>query len=211
MVGDAPQLPSLLSNQSSNQRFDDATPAAPSLSLSQEFDDAPPAVPAEIELSSLPPLDRRSRSSVWPTAPAPDVVLTNHVGSNMLDDAQQCSLPPRCESNFSSRTCSQPLMHPTAAEAAVRPPRSMSLEMTAHTPTHVAHLEGPSTRYEHTAAAPLASLPDPPTDDVSHLYGPQPHMTPPVEQFPANRSHSSSKNDQLSAHDPPSPLGARSG
>ena len=28
-------------------------------------------------------------------------------------------------------------------------------------------------------------------------------MTPPVEQFPANRSHSSPKNNQSSAHDPP--------
>ena len=51
---------------SSNQRFDDATPVSPSLSPNQEFDDAPPATTAEIEPSSLPPLDRRSRSSVCP-------------------------------------------------------------------------------------------------------------------------------------------------
>ena len=108
MVGDAPQLPSF----SSNQRFDDAIPASPSLSPNQEFDDAPPAVPAEIEPSSLPPLDRRSHSSVCPgslastcdplpTTPAPVEVLTNHVGSSKLDDTQQRSLPPRCKINFS--------------------------------------------------------------------------------------------------------------
>ena len=78
-------------------------PAADPLSAPAADD---PPVPAEIEPSSLPPLDRRSRSLVCPgslasacdprpTAPAPDVVFTNHV-STKLDDAQQCSLPPRC-------------------------------------------------------------------------------------------------------------------
>ena len=163
MVGGAPQLPSL----SSNQTFDDATPASPSLSPNQEFDDAPLAVPDEIEPSSLPTLDRRSRSLLCPgslasacdprpTALAPDLVLTNRVGSGKLDDAQQCSLPPRCKNNLSSRTSSQPLMHTTAAEAAVRRPRVMSLELAASTPTHVARLEGPSTPYAHTAAVPIA-------------------------------------------------------
>ena len=154
---------------SSNQRFDDATPVSPSLSPNQEFDDAPPATTAEIEPSSLPPLDRRSRSSVCPgslasacdprpTAPASDVVLTNHVGSSKSDDAQQCSLPPLCESNFSSRTRSQSLVHPTVAEADVRPPRPMSLELATGMPTHVVRLTGPSTCYEHTAAVPLPTL-----------------------------------------------------
>ena len=147
-------------------------PAADPLSAPAADD---PPVPAEIEPSSLPPLDRRSRSSACPralasacdpsaTAPTPDVVLTNHAGSSKLDDAQQCSLPPRCESNFSSRTRSQPLMHSTAAEAAVRPPRGMSLELAASMPTDVARLTRRSTRYAHTAAVPLAPLRDPPTD-----------------------------------------------
>ena len=101
------------------QRMVGDTPQLPSLSPNQEFDDAPPAVPAEIEPSSLPPLDRRSGSLVcpgWlasacdsrPTAHAPDLVLTNQVSSITLDDAQQCSLPPRCERNLSSGTRSQP-------------------------------------------------------------------------------------------------------
>ena len=217
VVGEAPQLPRL----SSNQRFDDATPADPSLSPNQEFDHAPPAVPAEIEPSSLPPLDRRSHSSVCPgslasacdprpTALAPDLVLTNHVGSGKLDDAQQCSLPPRRDSNFSSQTCTQPLMHPATTEGTVRPPRAMSLEMAASTPSHVVRLTRPNYRYEHTAARPLRSLRDSPTDDVSHSHGPQPRMTPPIKQLPANRSHSSSKSDKTSTHDPPVPLSARS-
>ena len=215
MVGDARQLPS----PSSSLRFDDATPASPSLSPNPKFDDGPPAVPAEIDPSSHPPLDRRSCSSVCPgslasacdlrpTAPAPDVVLANHIGSSTLYDAQQCSLPPRRDSNFSSRTRTQPRMHPTTTEATVPPPRAMSLELAASTPSHVIRLTGPNSRYEHTSARPLRSLRDSPTDDVSHSHGPQPRMTPPIKQFPANRSHSSSKSDKASTHDPPS-LSAR--
>ena len=153
MVGDARRLPSL----SSNLGFDYATPASPSLTPDHKFGDGQPAVPAEIDASSRPPLDRRSCSSVCPgslasacdprpTAPAPDVVLANHIGCSKLDDAQQCSLPPRCDSNCSSRTCTQPLMHPKTTEATVRPPRAMSLELTASTPSHAARLTGPSSR-----------------------------------------------------------------
>ena len=203
MVGDARRLPSL----SSNLGFDYATPASPSLTPDHKFGDGQPAVPAEIDASSRPPLDRRSCSSVCPgslasacdprpTAPAPDVVLANHIGCSKLDDAQQCSLPPRCDSNCSSRTCTQPLMHPKTTEATVRPPRAMSLELTASTPSHAARLTGPSSRCEHTAARPLRSLRDSPTDDVSHSHRPQPRRTLPIEQFSANRSHSSSKSDK---------------
>lgn len=102
------------------------------------------------------------------------------------------------ESNLSSRTRSQPLVHPTAVEAAVCRPRAMPLELATSKSTHVARLTGPSTCYEHTAAVPRASFRDPLTDDVFHSFRPQPRMARPMEQFPANRSHSSSSNYQPS-------------
>ena len=48
--------------------------------------------------------------------PAPYAVLANHDDPSKLDDARQCSLPPRCESKFSSRaratsrSCTQQLL-----------------------------------------------------------------------------------------------------
>ena len=118
--------------------FDDATPAVPSLSrrtknstmlrlpfrlglspaLSRPWTGAVPAWSAPDCLPWLailgPPLLPPMRFSRTTSAPA----------SWMMPSS---ALAPRCESNFSSRTHNQPLVHLTATEAAVRLPRGMLL------------------------------------------------------------------------------------
>ena len=89
---------------SSNQRFDAAIPAAPSLCSNERFGDVVPAVPAEIEPSSLPPLDRRSRSQVGSGLPASacDPGVTNPPA---LDLISRTTTAPACWKMASSSRC----------------------------------------------------------------------------------------------------------